>query len=305
VSDDDLLAETFEQQRPRLKAVAHRMLGSEHEAEDAVQEAWLRLSRSGAEDVTNLAGWLTTVVSRICLDMLRSRTARREDVMGMVGVTGVTGVVGTDVGLDTGADAVGGEDSGHPEHQAVLADSVSAALLVVLETLAPAERLAFVLHDLFAVPFEQVGRILGRTPSATRQLASRARRRVQGRGAEVETERAAHREVVEAFLAASRGGDLDRLLRLLAPNAVVRADPAAVETGAEAEVVGAAAVAGTFVGRARAARAAVVDGVAGALWSVGGRPRVAFGFTVVDGVVVEIELMAEPATLERLGAGAS
>ena len=302
MSDDDLLAETFEQQRPRLKAVAHRMLGSEHEAEDAVQEAWLRLSRSGAEDVTNLAGWLTTVVSRICLDMLRSRTARREDVRGVVGVTGV---VGTDVGVDTGADAVGREDSGHPEHEAVLADSVSAALLVVLETLAPAERLAFVLHDLFAVPFEQVGRILGRTPSATRQLASRARRRVQGRGAEVETERAAHREVVEAFLAASRGGDLDRLLRLLAPNAVVRADPAAVETGAEAEVVGAAAVAGTFVGRARAARAAVVDGVAGALWSVGGRPRVAFGFTVVDGVVVEIELMAEPATLERLGAGAS
>ncbi len=302
VSDDDLLAETFEQQRPRLKAVAHRMLGSEHEAEDAVQEAWLRLSRSGTEDVTNLAGWLTTVVSRICLDMLRSRTARREDVMRVVGVTGV---VGTDVGLDTGADAVGGEDSGHPEHEAVLADSVSAALLVVLETLAPAERLAFVLHDLFAVPFEQVGRILGRTPSATRQLASRARRRVQGRGAEVETERAAHRAVVEAFLAASRGGDLDRLLRLLAPDAVVRADPAAVETGAEAEVVGAAAVAGTFVGRARAARAAVVDGVAGALWSVGGRPRVAFGFTVVDGVVVEIELMAEPATLERLGAGAS
>jgi RNA polymerase sigma-70 factor (ECF subfamily) len=277
-----VLAQQFEEHRPHLRAVALRMLGTTGEADDAVQEAWLRLSRSDTSDVTNLGGWLTTVVGRVCLDLLRSRTARRERT--------------TDV-LETVQDP---SDAGHPEHEAVLADSVGAALVVVLETLAPAERLAFVLHDLFAVPFDEVAAILGRTPTATRQLASRARRRVRSPGATLGAERAAQRQVVEAFLAASREGDLAGLVALLHPDAAVRADGAAVAMGAEAEVVGVGAVAETFRGRARAARPGSLDGFAAAVWSVGGTPQVVFGFTVEDGLVREIELLADPDVLARL-----
>src|SRR4051794_28049609 len=198
------------------------MLGSTGEADDAVQEAWLRLSRSDTSDVANLGGWLTTVVGRVCLDMLRSRTARREQ----------PGTLPEAMVDERGP--------GHPEHEAVLADSVGAALLVVLETLAPAERLAFVLHDLFGVPFDEVAGILGRTPTATRQLASRARRRVRSPGLSLDGERTAQRRVVDAFLAASRSGDFTALLELLHPDAVLHADGAAVAMGAEAELVGAA-----------------------------------------------------------------
>jgi RNA polymerase sigma factor (sigma-70 family) len=281
---DDLLAREFEEHRTHLRAVAYRMLGSVHEADDAVQEAWLRLARSDTSDVANLRGWLTTVVSRVCLDQLRTRTTRRE------------------APLEGHEAAPLGEDArDHPEHEALLADSVGAALTVVLDTLAPAERLAFVLHDLFGLPFGEIGAVLGRSPAATRQLASRARRRVRGTPEdEIDAERQAQREVVEAFLAASRTGDLDRLLGLLDPDAVVRSDGAAVHMGTPEVVRGAAGVARTFSGRARAARLGLVDGYAGAVWSHEGKPRVAFGFTVVDGKVLEIELLADPDLLARL-----
>jgi len=260
------------------------MLGSASEADDAVQETWIRLSRSDAEQVRNLGGWLTTVVARVCLDMLRSRTARREDA------------------FDTGehAAAVTPEDAGHPEHEALLADSVGMALLVVLETLAPAERLAFVLHDMFAMPFDEIARILGRSPTATRQLASRARRRVQSPERTLEADRVVAGRVVDAFLAASRSGDLEELVWLLHPDAVIHADAAAVATGAQSEVRGAEAVAATFAGRARAAKPALLDGFPALVWSSGGQPRVVFGFTVVDGRIAEIELLADPEVLPGL-----
>src|SRR5437763_6093184 len=233
----DWLTDRFEAHRAHLKAVAYRMLGSASEADDAVQEAWIRLSRAGADDVANLGGWLTTVVSRVCLDMLRSRSARREEP------------------IDTPVPEMGPGQAApvDPEQEALLADSVGSALLVVLETLAPAERLAFVLHDLFAVPFDEIAAIVGRSPAAARQLASRARRRVQGATADPIADRARQRAVVDAFLAASRGGDFTALLALLDPDVVLRADEAAVRTGnIAAEVRGAAAVAETFAGRARA-----------------------------------------------------
>jgi RNA polymerase sigma factor (sigma-70 family) len=278
--DRDRLAERFEAHRPHLRAVAYRMLGSAAEADDAVQEAWLRASRAGADDVDNLGGWLTTVVARVCLNQLRSRRARPEAPLD-----------------DQAAElADGGPD---PEAEAVLADAVGPALLVVLDTLSPAERLAFVLHDLFAVPFGEIAEILGRSEAAARQLASRARRRVQGAEAP-EGDRARQRLVVEAFLAASREGDFEALLSLLDPQVVVRADAAAVAAGAEAEVQGARAVAGTFTGRARFARPALVDGAVGAVWARGGRPRVVFAFTVRDGRVAEIRLLADPERLAGL-----
>jgi RNA polymerase sigma factor (sigma-70 family) len=278
--DRDRLAERFEAHRPHLRAVAYRMLGSAAEADDAVQEAWLRASRAGADDVDNLGGWLTTVVARVCLNQLRSRRARPEAPLD-----------------DQAAElADGGPD---PEAEAVLADAVGPALLVVLDTLSPAERLAFVLHDLFAVPFGEIAEILGRSEAAVRQLASRARRRVQGAEAP-EGDRARQRLVVEAFLAASREGDFEALLSLLDPQVVVRADAAAVAAGAEAEVRGARAVAGTFTGRARFARPALVDGAVGAVWAPGGRPRVVFAFTVRDGRVAEIRLLADPERLAGL-----
>jgi RNA polymerase sigma-70 factor (ECF subfamily) len=283
-NEREWLAQQFEESRSHLRAVAWRMLGSSSDADDAVQEAWLRLSRSDTSAVHNLRAWLTTVVARVCLDMLRSRKSRGE------------------VSLDTPApEAVTSrEDRTHPEHEAQLADAVGLALLVVLETLAPAERVAFVLHDLFDLPFEEIAPVVGRTPAAARQLASRARRRVRGAGAPETPDPARQRQVVEAFLAASQGGDLEALLVLLDPDVVLRADPAAAQMGAPKEVRGAADVARTFSGRARAAQLALVNGLAGLAWAPGGRPRVVFGFTTAHGKVVAIDMVADAAWLSRL-----
>jgi RNA polymerase sigma factor (sigma-70 family) len=283
MDDHDWLARRFEDHRAHLRAVAYRMLGSSGEADDAVQEAWLRLSRSDTSGIDNLGGWLTTVVARVCLNMLQARRSRREQP------------VGDD--LPEPPAGRGGRDD--PEQQALEADSVGLALLVVLDTLTPAERLAFVLHDLFAVPFEEIAPILERSPAAARQLASRARRRV--RGAEPpEADVARQRAVVDAFLAASREGDFDALVALLDPDVVLRADRAVVRTGAVEEVRGAAAVAATFSGRARGARPALVDGAAGAVWAPAGQPRVVFDFTVAGGRITDIELLADPEHLARL-----
>ena len=279
-----MLAAEFEAHRRHLRAVAYRMLGSVDEADDAVQEGWLRLSRADASGIENLGGWLTTVVARVCLDMLRSRPARREDALDRRENDPVTS----------------GEDAGHPEHEAMLGDSAGLALLVVLDRLAPAERLAFVLHDMFAMSFGEIAPIMGRTPTAARQLASRARRRVQVPGGAPDTERALQRQIVDAFLAASRDGNFAALVEMLDPNAMIRADSGAVEFGAATEVRGAAAVAETFSGRARAARAALLDGYAGAVWAQGGQPRVVFGFTIVAGRIIEIEMLADAEQLSRL-----
>ena len=282
MDENDWLAERFEADRPRLRAVAYRMLGSRSEADDAVQEAWLRLSRADTSDVENLSGWLTTVVARVCLDLLRSRKSRRETSLE-----------------SEASEPIAGPESGHdPERDALLADSVGLAMLVVLETLAPAERVAFVLHDLFDLRFDEIAPIVGRTPTAARQLASRARRRLQAAGAVRDPDRARHRAVVDAFLAASRGGDLTALLAVLDPDVMLRADRAAVQTGAQEEVRGAKAVAETFVGRARAAQPALVNGEPGLVWAHGGRPRVVFGFTIANGRIIAIELFANP---ERIG----
>jgi RNA polymerase sigma-70 factor, ECF subfamily len=284
MEDREWLAGQFQEHRSHLRGVAYRMLGSGSDADDAVQEAWLRLSRAGAGGVENLGGWLTTVVARVCLDMLRSRTARREDPIGDDGPEPVTsGEAGTD-----------------PEHEALLADSIGLALLTVLETLTPAERVAFVLHDTFAVPFDEIASIVGRSPDAARQLASRARRRVQGPSAAPGTDPARQRQIVDAFLAAARGGDFEALVALLDPDVVLRADQAAVQTGASEEVRGAAAVAETFSGRARAAQPALVDGAPGLVWMAGGRPRVVFDFTITDGRIVAIELLADAGRIDQL-----
>jgi RNA polymerase sigma-70 factor (ECF subfamily) len=294
---DDYLAERFEENRAHLRAVAYRMLGSQTEAEDAVQESWLRLSRADTSGVENLGGWLTTVVARVSLDILRSRATRREETLGE----------------DAAGSFESQDDASDPEHEALLADSVGLALLVVLDTLNPAERLAFVLHDLFDVPFEEIAPIVGRTPTAARQLASRARRRVQGKGREQEQEAVpdadlthqrapANQEIVEAFLAASRNGDFDALLAALDPDVTLRADAAIVAMGAAvgmtSETHGAEAVAQQFAGRAHAARLALIDGSVGAVWGQGGQPRAAFSFTITDGKIAAIEIIADP---ERIG----
>src|SRR6201995_2169010 len=252
MSEHDWLAERFEENRPHLRAVAFRMLGSSAEADDAVQETWLRLSRAGVGGVENLGGWLTTIVARVALNMLRSRTLRREEPMDPPA---------------TGQPVAPPPNGTDPEHEAGLADSVGLALLVVLDTLTPAERLAFVLHDMFAVPFEEIAPIVERSPVATRQLASRARRRGQEAGpgdppGEISRRRGGvsrGREVVPAFLAASREGDFDALLTMLDPDIVLRADTAAAQMGADAEAIGPRAVAGTFSGRAKALRPALID----------------------------------------------
>jgi RNA polymerase sigma factor (sigma-70 family) len=288
VDEHKWLAKRFEENRPRLRAVAYRMLGSLSEADDAVQEAWVRLSRADTSSVENLGGWLTTVVGRVCLDMLRSRRSRREEPLDQHSGGRVPGPI------------VNREGAIDPEHEALLADSVGLALLVVLETLTPAERLAFVLHDMFAVPFAEISPIVGRSPNATKMLASRARRRVRGAAEVPDSDPAHQREVVDAFLAASRGGDFGALLAVLDPDVVLRADGAAVRAGASREVRGARAVADTFFGRARFARPALVNGAIGAVWAPGGRPRVAFCFTVVGGKIVEIEVVADPARLSGL-----
>ena len=294
MDERERLAKRFEEHRPHLQAVAYRMLGSLTEADDAVQEAWLRLNRADTSDVANLGGWLTTVVARVCLDLLRSRKSRREEPLDAQVFRSKAG-------------NAGGSD---PEQEALLADAVGLALLVVLDTLAPAERLAFVLHDLFAVPFEEIASIVGRSPEAARQLASRARRRVQGAAAVPDANRDRQREIVEAFLAASRGGDFAALLAVLDPDVVLRVDAAAVVAGAAwrgkgaltlaPEIRGGAAVAKAFAGRARAAQLARVDGIAGVVWAPGGTPRAAFGFTITGGKIVAIDVFADPAHLRRL-----
>jgi len=278
------LAEPFEADRTRLRSVAYRMLGSQSEAEDAVQEAWLRLSRSGSDEVANLGGWMTTVVARVCLDILRSRRSRREQAFA-----------------DREPEPVAaGQAAIDPEHEAVLGESVGLALLVVLEKLAPAERVAFVLHDMFGVPFEGIAPVVGRTADATRQLASRARRRVRGATVGSEADLPRQRDIVDAFRSASRDGDLDRLLAMLDPEAVVRADATAVGLGSAPEMRGAPAVAAFFRSRARGAVRAVVGGVPGLAWAPGGRPRVAFVFRLAGDRIAGIDLVADPAHLEDL-----
>jgi RNA polymerase sigma-70 factor (ECF subfamily) len=288
-----LLAARFEQNRAHLRAVAFRMLGSAGEAEDAVQEAWLRLHRSDTSSVGNLGGWLTTVVARVCLDMLRSRQSRREAPLSP----------------DLREPAASRADGTQPEHEAELADSVGIALLVVLETLTPAERLAFVLHDMFDLPFEEIAPIVGRSPAAARQLASRARRRVQGTSADRAADYDRQRTAVEAFLAASREGNFAALLELLDPEVVLRADNAAIKAskGTQAagaplgpELRGVRAVAEALSGRAQGAQLALLDGAVGAAWAPDGRPRAAFAFTVSNGKVTEIEVIVNPAHLREL-----
>ncbi len=284
MDEHEWLAEQFEASRSHLRAVAYRMLGDLTEADDAVQESWLRLSRSDTSGVENLGGWLTTVVARVCLDMLRSRNSRREEPLGAYIPDPIMSREGE---ID-------------PEHEVLLADSVGLALLVVLDTLNPAERLAFVLHDLFAVPFDEIARVVGCSPTAARQLASRARRRVRGAATVKDTDLTRQREMVDAFLAVSRGGDFDALLAVLDPDVVLRADRAAVHAGASREVRGAAAVVGTFSGRARFAQPALVNGAVGAVWAPRGRPRVVFGFTITRGKIVEIDILADPTRLRQL-----
>ena len=260
------------------------MLGSRGEADDAVQEAWLRLSRSDASEIENLGGWLTTVVARVSLDMLRSRASRREEPAG------------AHVPEHVESPAAGSD----PEHEALLADTVGAAMLVVLDTLSPAERLAFVLHDMFAVPFDEIGAIVGRSPNAAKQLASRARHKVQGSGPAPDADPARQREVVDAFLAASRNGDFDALVALLDPDIVLQADPAAVQMGSPEEVRGAHGVAGIFSGRALGAEPALIGGAVGIAWAVGGRTKVAWDFTIRHGKIVHIDMLAAPESLDDL-----
>ena len=295
MSELELLAERFEQDRPHLRLVARRILGSPHEADDAVQETWVRLSRSDTAEVGNLTGWLTTVVSRVCLDMLRARTARREEPADLP----------ADLRAEAAETAAG--EGADPEHAALMADAIGPALMLVLDTLGPAERLAFVLHDMFAVPFPEIATIVGCSPAAARQLASRARRRVQGTGpgAGDAADVARRRAVVAAFLAASQGGDFAALLEVLDPDVVLRADPAAVKMGANALVNGAPGVAGTFVGRARAAEVALIDGAPGLVFAVNGTPRVVFAFTIgADGRITGIDQVADPAMIGAMELGA-
>jgi RNA polymerase sigma-70 factor (ECF subfamily) len=276
----------FEQHRSHLRGVAYRMLGSLSEADDAVQEAWLRLHRADPSELANPRGWLTTVVARVCLDMLRSRTSRREEPLD----------------ADLPEPIASPEDGADPEHEALVADAVGLALLVVLDTLAPAERVAFVLHDMFAVPFEEIAPIVDRSPAAARQLASRARRRVQGAVPTPDTDLTRQREVVDAFLAAARDGDFDALVAVLDPDVVLRADRGAGLT-ASAVLRGATNVAKqalTFSKLAPSAKRALVNGTAGLIAAPAGKPFAVLGFTVARGKIVEIDILADPERLARL-----
>jgi RNA polymerase sigma-70 factor, ECF subfamily len=286
MDEREYLAERFEEHRTHLRAVAYRMLGSLSEVDDAVQEAWLRLSRADATGIDNLGGWLTTVVARVCLDMLRSRQSRREEPFTP----------------DAPEPVATGTRGSSPEQEALLADSVGVALLVVLDRLTPAERLAFVLHDMFAVPFEEIAPIVGRSAEATRQLASRARRRVRGGAAVPDPDRARQREVVEAFLAALRGGDFEGLLAVLDPDLVVRTDLTVPSGAPPAEVRGAAVWAKQAVAfghLARLVRPALVNGAIGVVMAPRGRLSRALTFTIANGKITEIEVIGDPA---RLGA---
>jgi RNA polymerase sigma-70 factor (ECF subfamily) len=286
-----LAAERFEEHRSHLRAVAYRMLGSLSEADDALQEAWLRVSRADTSGVENLAGWLTTIVARVCLNLLRTRERQREESL--------------DVHVDAlVADAVVGPADGRdPEEEAVLADSVGVALLVVLDTLAPAERLSFVLHDMFAVPFDEIGPMLERSPAAVRQLASRARRRVKGASPLPEADLARRHRVVDAFLAATRGGNFDALVALLHPDVVLRADKAVIPTPEPVVVRGAHTVAKgamAATGRAAFTGVALIDGTVGLAMAPRGRLSVVLAFTIADGLVTEIDVIAEPERLTGL-----
>ncbi|HEY2531878.1 MAG TPA: sigma-70 family RNA polymerase sigma factor [Xanthobacteraceae bacterium] len=290
MGEKEVLTERFEANRGHLRAVAYRMLGSRSEADDAVQEAWLRIASADAGGVENFRSWLTTITARICLDVLRSRKTRREEPIGV------------------DAEAIASGDNA--EHQALIADSVGLAMLVVLERLAPAERVAFVLHDMFDLPFDEIAPIVGRSPAATRQLASRARRRVQGDPLTADADRGRQREVVDAFLAAARGNDFSALLAVLDPNVVLRADAATVaaslaraSAGAPAlapEIRGPEAVANTFKGRARGAQLALIDGDVGLVFAPGGRPMVVFDFVVENGRIVEMSLIADAESVAAL-----
>ena len=284
----EALAYRFEQDRARLRGVAYRMLGSLAEAEDAVQEAWLRLARTDTSDVANLSGWLTTVVARVCLDQLRSRKARPEDPTG------------AQPAEEHVAEPAEGPAQPDPEEEAVLADSVGLALLVVLDTLGPAERLAFVLHDLFGVSFDEIAPIVERSPAAARQLASRARRRVQGQSPEGETDLVKKRQVLEAFLAASRGGDFAALLTMLDPEVVSRGDAIAAQMGGHGELRGAEAVAGSFVGRAQAAEPWLLDGELGVRVAPGGDLLLVLFVSFRDGRISAIEAVADPDALAAM-----
>jgi RNA polymerase sigma factor (sigma-70 family) len=286
----DWLAKDFEKTRPHLKAVAYRMLGSVDESEDAVQEAWIRLTRSETEKIDNLSGWLTTVVARVCLDMLRSRKSRKEEPLDK------------QVIKDPGSEK--------PEADLLIADSVGPALLVVLDTLTPAERIAFVLHDLFDLSFEEIAPIIDRTETTARQLASRARRRIRGMKATSQEDTHRQRAIVTAFLAASRDGDFSALLKLLHPDVVLRADKTAVKVAAanrakgapafKSEIRGAKDVAETLKGRATAAQLALIDGFAGATWGPSGKPVVAFAFAVRDGKIEEIDVIMNTEDLKKM-----
>jgi RNA polymerase sigma-70 factor, ECF subfamily len=288
--DRDHLAERFEEQRPQLRRVAYRMLGTVDEADDAVQEAWIRLSRTDESSVENLGGWLTTVVSRVCLDMLRTRRSRREE---FVGSWMPEPIVTTD-------------EQPSPEDEALIADGVGVALYVVLETLTPAERLAFVLHDMFAMPFDEIARIAGRSPEATRQLASRARRRVRGASVEPDVELSEQRRVVDAFLEAARRGDFDALLELLDPEVTLRVDAGPGSSLAHEPIVGAEAVlaeARRWNALAPYGRPAVVNGVAGFVVARPGQPPfTVVALTVANGRITTMDFVVDPAKLARISA---
>ncbi len=290
MNKNDGLVQNFEEARKHLKAVAYQMLGSAGEAEDAVQEAWLRLSRSKSEEIENLRGWLTTVVARVCLDMLRARKSKREEP------------------IDDAVLENSGDPSVGPEAEFMLADSVGSALLLVLDVLSPSERIAFVLHDIFDLSFDEIAPIIDRTEESTRQLASRARRKVRG-GTVAQDDKDAHKEVVAAFISAARDGDFAALIRVLHPDVILRADATAIkiaeinkERGApqfKAIMNGANLVAETFKGKASAAQLAWIDGVAGGTWAPGGKPVVAFCFKVINGKVSEIEIVMDKDKLEK------
>jgi RNA polymerase sigma factor (sigma-70 family) len=283
MTESDALAERFEEHRTRLRAIARRILGSPSDADDAVQEAWLRFRRSDTSAIHHLESWLTTVVSRVCLNMLQSRTSQPQPL--------------PDSDLPEGlADSAESD----PEHEALLADSIGLALLIVLDTLAPAERVAFVLHDVFAIPFEQIAPIVERTTPATRQLASRARRRILGQDASRNAGRLRQAQLVDAFLAATRNGDFGALLAVLDPEIVLRADDQAARLGAIDEMHGAAEIAAAFSRRARGARPALVDDEAGAVWIQAGQLRVVVTFTTSRDKITGINLIANPARLSEI-----
>ena len=287
MEEHEWLTEGFEEHRTHLRTVAYRMLGSVSEADDAVQEAWLRLSRTDTSGVENMGGWLTTVVGRVCLNMLRSRQARREQPLD----------------VHVPEPLVSREDGLDPEHEALLADSVGLALLVVLDTLAPAERLAFVLHDMFAVPFDEIAPMVGRSPTAARQLASRARRRVQGEAPAPDPDLARQREVVDAFFAAARGGDFDALVAVLDPDVVLRSDGGTARPSATVVAHGARTVAEramTFARLSPFVRPALINGAAGVVVAPRGRPVSIMAFTVRGGKIVAIDALADPTRLRQL-----